>query len=464
MSDIAWISFLAATVLGFGFFFFTKRRFDFLTIAYIGAIFYFSPLFWGRVMQSSLDLKTTIQPAVYLIATAYVVALVLAGNISERFNRDAVPAQATRNLAGWYLVLALLGLLGALVSSKGAIINPNKVVALRHVGYLYILFEIAASLACIAAVIERRWWIVAGGAFLLVVDLLVGFRVFVVLTALSVAVVMLMRDGRIQLFTKTPIYGLAALLLVAGVLLSHSARYALFDNLSILQTISETVDTPKVDIPKMRSDILQYEIAIAPLRDPQGPPAPAAANEGASKLWEWAQIPFNLLQHSEPSIIQATLVGVVQRNLSCSPSNILKSLYLLVPPGFTGIIPNTFPPTFYDEYQPILYPNATNGGLGGNIWAEMLCRFGYAGVAIFGVLMITSLVWLYRVLRNASPALSAPIAFGGVIVAFYINRNDLHFTLVMLRQVAMVFILAFVLSAIVDRVQRARGFNRGLAS
>src|SRR6266404_395953 len=163
MSDAIWIGFIAAAGLAFGFFVFWKRRFDLLTLAYVGALFYFSPLFWGRVLQSSPDLDSTIPPAVYLIATAYVLALVLAGIISARLDRDYVPtAKAARRLSGWYLILALLGLGGALISSAGAILDVDKVEALKQVGYFYVLFEIAASLACISAVIERRWWIVAG--------------------------------------------------------------------------------------------------------------------------------------------------------------------------------------------------------------------------------------------------------------------------------------------------------------
>ena len=137
----------------------------------------------------------------------------------------------------------------------------------------------------------------------------------------------------------------------------------------------------------------------------------------------------------------------MQRNVSCSPSNIFKSLFLLTPPGFTQLVPSTFPPSFYDEYKPILYPDITYG-TGGNIWAEMLCRFGYGGVTIFGALLVLALIGLYALLRKASVATTAPIAFGDVVIAFYINRNDLHYKLVMLRQIAIVFGSAYVLSQI----------------
>ena len=76
----------------------------------------------------------------------------------------------------------------------------------------------------------------------------------------------------------------------------------------------------------------------------------------------------------------------------------------------------------------------------------MLCRFGYVGVTIFGILLIIALMGLYILLRKVPTAATAPIALGGVIAAFYINRNDLHYTFVLLRQITIIFMLAFGLS------------------
>ena len=85
----------------------------------------------------------------------------------------------------------------------------------------------------------------------------------------------------------------------------------------------------------------------------------------------------------------------------------------------------------------------------------MLCRFGYVGVAIFGALLILVLIGLNRLLLKSSPTLAAPIALGGTIIAFYINRNDLHFTLQMLKWIGLVFFAAYLLSLAADMVKRA---------
>jgi hypothetical protein len=433
MSQFAWMAFVCACSLGFAYFVFAKRNFDFLAIAYIGAMFYFAPLLWGRVLPASAELTSTIQPDVYWIATGYVLGLVLAGVISQLFVHSDGPAtsRSPLRLSVWYLILSILGLLGSLISSHGAIINADKAQALKQIGYFYVLFEVAASLLCISAVVERWWRGAAAGAGLLLIDLLVGFRVFTILTSLGVALALLMRHGRIRLYSKIPTYGMAALALVTCMLFVHSVRFAIFDAIAMAQGVPRVTEASE-----MRGDTIQYGQALT-----QRSPTPTE-----STVVKWVSIPLRLFEQSEPFVIQATLVGTVQKNLSCEASNILKSISLLVPPGLVKFLPNnSFPPTFYDEYQPILYPNITYG-TGGNIWAEMFCRFDYAGVAIFGLLLILTLIGLHRLILRCPSVTIAPIVFGGVVLAFYIHRNDLHYTLVMLRQAAIVFILARGLS------------------
>jgi hypothetical protein len=453
MFEAAWVIFLVSVILTTGYFVLAKRRFDFLTIAYIGAIFYFSPLFFGWVIQSGPGLSETIQPTVYLIATIYIIALAGAGILSSKPERAApAPAGPGRPLSRWYLILALAGLAGSVISTRGAIVNIDKLVVLSQVGYSYVLFEVAASLACISAVIERRRWELAGGIFLLFIDLLIGFRVYVTLVALCVALILLMRDGPLYLYKKASTYGSAAVILLVVMMSASAIRPAVFDQLAKIQIRSavpagEAEKTERSETDKnsqSRSTPNQAPVAI-PTRVPMPP----------LTISNWKSIASRLINQSgEPFIVEATLVAIVQTGLSCSPSNIFKSVFLLVPPGMARFAPtNPFPPTFFDEYQPILYPDITYG-TAGNIWAEMLCRFGYVGLVIFGALLILVLIGLNRLLLKSSPTLEAPLALGGLIVAFYINRNDLHFTLQMLKWVVLIFFAAYLLSLAADKVKR----------
>jgi hypothetical protein len=447
MLDASWAMFLVSVILTAGYFFLTRRRFDFLAIAYLGALFYFSPLFLGWVLQSGPGLSEKIQPTVYLIATIYLIALTGAGILFGKTERDAPePALPSRALSRWYLVLALFGLIASFASTRGAILNVDKLIVLSHVGYFYTMFEVAASLACISAIVERRRWELAGGLVLLFIDLVIGFRAFLILTVLSMTLILLMRDGRLYLYKKAPIYGSAAVILLLAMLTANAIRPTILDQVAKIRPYS-AAPVAQGGAGMQRGEVDQN-------KQPERGPAQQRLNTMITA--DWKSVPLNLLyQSGEPFIVQATLVAIVQTGLSCSPSNIFKSLFLLVPPGMARFAPtNSFPPTFYDEYQPILYPNVTYG-TGGNIWAEMLCRFGYVGMFIFGGLLIVVLIGLNRLLlRKSSSILAAPLALGGTIISFYINRNDLHFTLQMLKWIGLVFFAAYLLSLAAATVNR----------
>jgi hypothetical protein len=391
MLDAAWAMYIVTVILTSGYFLLARRRFDFLTIAHIGAIFYFSPLFFGWVFQSGPGLSETIQPTVYLIATLYLMALAGAGALSSKSEPHVlVPAQPGRRLSRWYLIVSLFGLIGSLISTRGAIINVDKMVVLTHVGYFYVLFEVAATLACISAVVERRWLEFAAGVLLLLIDLFIGFRVFLSLGALGVTLVLLMHDGRLYLYSKLPTYGSAALILLVAMLSVNAARGLVFDQVARLQ--SRSVAEGGIQGGETNEKLRSSEPGKAPAEIPAKKPFSSEMTIANLKAMS-----FRLMQQSgEPFMVQGTLVAIVQTGLTCSPSNIFKSIFLLVPPGLGRFAPvNHFPPTFYDEYQPILYPNI-NHGTAGNIWAEMLCRFGYFGLIISGVLLVLVLVGLNR--------------------------------------------------------------------
>jgi hypothetical protein len=460
MFNVAWAMFLVSVILTAGYFILTKRRFDFLTIGYIGAIFYFSPLFFGWVFQSGPGLTETIQPTVYLIATVYMIGLAGAGILSSKQEPAApVSAGVGRPLSRWYLILSLFGLVSSFISTHGAIINVDKMAVLSQVGYFYVLFEVAAALACISAVIERRPWELAISIFLLFIDLVAGFRVFMILAALSVTFVLLMHDGRLYLYKKAPTYGFTAVILLVAMLSANAIRPTILNQVAKIRSDSPTLVAQGEKTQPSEANENSQSPAMSsqtPIQMPKKPmPEPTISKMPELTISNWKPVIFKLVQQSgEPFIVQATLVAIVQTGLSCSPSNIFKSLFLLVPPGMARFAPtNSFPPTFFDEYQPILYPNIAYG-TAGNIWAEMLCRFGYVGVVIFGALLILVLVGLNRLLLKSSPTLASPLALGGVIVAFYINRNDLHFTLQMLKWIALVFFAAYLLSLAAGMVKR----------
>ena len=257
-SEVARIVYSATLVIGLLFFALRLRRFDFLPLAYVGVAFYFLPLLSGHVVQLSPNLNPSIQPVIYLMASAFVLALVAAAALVPGEPAPTLPSSSA--LAGPLLVLSVFGLVGAVIQSGGAVIQFDKIKSLENIGILYVLFETAASLACIAAIVERRWYVAAAATVLLAVDLLAGFRNYATLTALAVAAVVLARQGQIRLYRKVMPYGAGLAAIVLIMLFVHSARLAIFDG------ISATTPSPGTAVPKSlaysRGDTIQAQEGI----------------------------------------------------------------------------------------------------------------------------------------------------------------------------------------------------------
>lgn len=435
MSSFEASAFVLVLIASLMFFIVARRQVDFLTVAIIGAAFYFLPLLTGHVTPLG-KLDTTIPPGVYLIATGYLVSLLVGATISDRvLPPQQYESKNGKPLSVWYFSIAMVGLVSELVRTKGALVDPDKVAALSQVSLLYATCEVGASLACISAVDERRWAIVAGACLLLAFDLLIGFRVFALLTALSIGMSLLAQQGRIRLITKSLVYGTAALTLVLAMLFVHTVRTAIFDQFAINVEHSQR---------SFRSDSLQYIQQTAKVQD-QIDQAVISYIPVNREIVRFALIPIKILVQSEPFTVQATLAETIRQSYTCSAYNFLKIVRIAIPPGLGRIIETDFPETFYDEYQPVLFPNV-GYGLGANVWAEMLCRFGYLGIPAICIVVVSALILSYRWFCRAPASLKAPIAFAGVIVGFYFHRNDVQYTMVLIKQVAYVFFAAYIAS------------------
>lgn len=479
-------------VFGSGcYFIFADRPFDLFSIAFLGGTFYFSPLAFGNVLLLNPDQDLTILPSVYLIGCGFFLSIVLAGifNTSYQYTKRGQDVSVWRpDYSALYLTLAPIAFVIACLTTGGSIFDVNKSETLRQIGYWYVAFEILASLGTIDAVAARRWRRVALGVTYLICDLFVGFRLFSTMTFIASCLLLLRQDGSICLIRKTPTYGAFAVLFVVTMLLTHSVRFQVLDtaaplvaaiskhnwldrfititplasflrdsstefnnpgtragqNTSVEEMSSRTGKNSSVDEKRMarRNDVVPEYSANDPV---------------FKKVLHWIAATPAIFARSEPFLTQAILNEVVRSNLTCEPRHALQPLLLLVPPGMSRFF--GWPVTlFEDEYKPVLFPGVTYG-TAGNIWAEMLCRFGYAGVGLFVLTFTAALLAMDRLLTIAPQSYVPPIALGSVIIAFYLHRNDLFYSAVLLRQIfivlAIVMFFSFIKSWIWSRLERS---------
>jgi len=301
----------------------------------------------------------TVPWQVYLIATGYLLALVIAG----LFPSGTVLPKPWATACAVVSDPRRAGLIGSLIHRAAPSKTPTR--CRRSTGrYLYVLFQIAASLTCISGVSSgaggscRRASAGDRSAY--------RIRSLRRAYALSVALVMLVRDGHIRFLPDTNLWRSVRSPYLRDAARPHGALLR-FDQLAVVGT-PRTVRTQEMPAISCKSESH---------RGGGRNPKPSRR----SAMGEDLKIPLELLQRSEPSIIQATLAA------SCSATSraarrIFSSALSLLPPGtarFSRV--RSHQPS--DEYQPILYPDITTAR--GNIWARCfaawLCR-----VAIFGTL------------------------------------------------------------------------------
>lgn len=393
--------FLIAEILCFSYFAFFRRRFDLFAIANLGAAFYMLPLFVGRIPKVGTDgllirELMDLDPRVYVFGYAVIIAPTLTGILYDQFMPAARKQRPDRSYAGWYLLLALIGI--AVHLSTSPLFFANKATTLEHIGFFYTLFETAISLAVLDAFKNRRWWLFAVAVCLLVLDVTVGFRFNLVLVAIGCVLLWLSEKGPIRLSSRLHIYSLLALtLLVVGVAANPIRVYGV-----------------KVTFQYFTGPIGFY----------------------------------NEFFRLEPFATQSIANESFRKELSCRPFNWRQFALLVVP---LSRLLDVQPQLFEAEYKP-LFPDV-KFGLAGNPWAEAFCRDGWVGFALTLAFFTMLLVALQLTLDfgfGPAPA----VALCGIIVAFYVHRNDAYFLLILLRRIAILAVVVWTLRLLSGATRR----------
>jgi hypothetical protein len=378
----------------FSYFAFSRRRFDLFAIANLGAAFYMLPLFIGKVPKIGVDGVLTDQlipldSRLYIFGFAVLIAPTVTAILYDWFMPVARKQGTGRSYAGWYLLFALMGIAVHAATTTG-MFHINKAIALEQIGFFFTLFETATCLAILDAFKNRRWALLACGIFFLLLDVAIGFRFNLVLVAIGCVFLWLSEKGLAKLSSRLHICAMIALLiLVVGVTANPVRLYG-----------------GKITF--------QYFTVYKNLHD------------------EFFRL--------EPFVTQSIANEIFRNELSCQPYKWQQFVLLPLP---LGRLLDLQPELFEAQYKQ-LFPHV-KFGLAGNPWAEAFCRNGWIGFALTlcfftGLLLVLQLAFDLGV--GAAPA----VALCGVIVAFYLHRNDAYFLAILLRRVVILAFLASVLN------------------
>jgi hypothetical protein len=389
--SLAGYAFYVIALTGLGYFTLVRRTFDFTALAFFASCFYFLPGFLGFVGYPE---GLLLRPVPVLTETYAVMCLVLVGLLASGVLSDLLPvspvaptdpADAFPHLAA--RIATLLGLCGAVLTwatTWEALTTHSKFALLEELNRWYLLWTTCATLGAVLAYRSSAWILLAINMAMLLLDLYVGFRVELVVSALTIATLFLIDVGPARLARR---WRLAVLVLGLGLLMfSYKA-------VSVAIKVGD------------------WELIASQLNNTTA----------------WQQVFF----YSEPFVTQGILNEIIRQDFGVGMGH-FGNIALLVVPYANEL--GGEPLGFTDLFQPVVFSSVTDYGVGSNIWAEMWSSGGWyllvLAVFAYCVFMVTA----SRLLASLSKEASSILAVVLVYWAFYVHRNDLGYQLTLTRR------------------------------
>jgi hypothetical protein len=408
-------SFLA--LLGSCYFLFTRRRFDYFSLAYFSAIVYFMPGFFGNAatyidgIWNEVPLQVeTYWIMLFVLCSIPLTAITVSLFPGEKKINVVFPAESFS--ISLVLLFSVAGLIGVLLTAGSVVHDPDKTVVMESLGRWHILFYVSATLGLPYAYQLKRYWLAAIFLLLLLFDLYLGFRSSLAIGVISVVVLALSEAAPKRVIVSH--WRMLLVLLAFGLFMFGYKMVAYVAKAGLWDTV-----------------------------------------------WAYFQnehvLSFMLMQ-SEPFLVQQTLNEIVRTRFETGFDHILSSFY-----QFIVLAPELGAENvkFNDLFQPVLFPEV-GYGLAANIWAQMWSAGGWPLLAVF-TLIFNLVLGLGNIsLCARSAVLRAGLAPMFCYWAFYIHRNDLSFALALEKRQLLLLVLVSAIAAIAWHATRTVPSRVGL--
>lgn len=416
------VVFLVLAVAGLAFFLCARRRFDWYSVAFLSAVAYFLPGFFGYALLPRSATRDDLEPVplvepVYFIMAAVLLALAAGAVLFDLLGLERSRVRLRFQGSSWAGYAALgLGVLGlglTVATVGGALIGTEKSVLLGLLGRWRHLYVNAALIGLAFSWIERRRGLgLAFGAFLLF-ELYLGFRFPLAIATIAIFCLWLAGQGRRRLVIERWRIGLAGL----------AAAWFFF--------FAKRLVAP------MRGG--NWKLVIRKVTDPEQYLAAIVESE-----------PFKTLAILNEIIVRDVRVGLDHL------ADFQTSLLWMAPE--LGLDVSSFGREVVGQQ---LFPDAL-AGVASNLWAEVWSTGGWPLIATALLLWVLGLGALSVLLEARDPLVRAAAAILGSYWSFYLHRNDLLYQITLSRRVVAVgvasLLIATVAWALMER--RARGAPR----
>lgn len=406
--------FFVLSLSGLAYITFRKRRFDGYTVAYLAALIYFMPGYFGFTsyhVGANWE-RIPLAPETYAVMVLVIASILAGGVIYDFLPEVRGPNFASRTSRGaqWtcLVVAGVAGSLAVMVAGPALFsTSTDKAVMLSSLGHFYTAFAFATIFGACIAFERRSKWAIAVFLALLLFTVYLGFRLELAITAIAVVTLWLIgtREKRFRIVS----------LWKAAVPLAMLAYFFFLIKQLIFQI-------------KLLNWGMVYHLLLQP------------------------DTYINAVVRSEPFVTQNILNVVITSNFHTGAGYIWDQLAVM----FTLFGKAQSVTSFNDLFQPALFPSVVDYGMANNFWAQLWSAGGWEFLilgCIFFNLVLGIGSWLLKS-RDLLVRVAAAVAMA--IIAFYIHRNDLLYEIILVKRVFMIFFVVLVIGYLLTVASRFR--------
>ena len=391
-------AFFVISLFGLLYFLLVKRRFDFFTLSYFSAVFYFLPGFMGYVPVYYMSQTEVIAPATYLIMNIVLVAILSAAVLfdvqssQKKFistESKIVNIEKVNFTVTLLLIVALLSAVGNFLTIDRSLLagGVEKTDLLANNTYFYNFWVYTSLLALFFSYCtHRKLYFMIALFFLLLDAYFYAMRVHIVLALMAIIFHWLYSKGPVRLISKIN-YGL------------------LFSPLILFFFVFKSLMRPLNEG--------NYALFFERLIDSE-----------TYMYWLVRAEPFNQV---------AILNKIVMQDFVAPASHLLMSIVSVIP--YSGSIDFGIYQRFHDYFYPALYPNMKIGAIASNPWAQLVSTGGVL-MLLCGTFVFLILIYAmnYKISFTKKSTTNLVLFSIAPVICFYMHRNDLYFTLLMCKR------------------------------
>lgn len=396
-------------LLGFSYFTFKKRYFDFYSIAFFSQQVYFLPL----MIQFFVGSENMIYPIyfqVYIVAILIVISIVVGAlclDAKGDIKRKRVILVGVEYHAFFSTLIALFAFIFCYIKIGDVLFFSEKEEILGAIDYMYVLWSTASLYGLAVSYYYNKKFLFFINLFLILLTVYIGFRSFAAIAFLTWLLMFFIKNDRKVSLLRDYLFFNFFIIIVGLMFFVYKGVYI-------------AIKYKDYDMAWKNITDVNYLIQV-------------------------------VFYNSEPFAIQRILSDVMQYNFFIGMDNLKRIiLTFLIFGDQTGIDTKTF----NGYFQSHLY-GSVGYGMGDNIWAHMYSSGGWLLLIIFIFIFSLSLFFsssrIYKSDSSFTPLLVVLFCYW----SFYLHRNDLFYQLGLEKRILMIFIFVSIVSCILFHIKRA---------